>query len=165
MEYARIPTDLLMDRLKDWELAALVTYTLLWGLKEEEPTKEMFLRIKSEKHFNFAKTYHEGIKKNIDTSIRIMDNKRTADKIRYYKNKGIDIDSVVGTPTESALITTGTSDYSKRSESNKEREETQEMKVRKQAMEELEKMKQKKIFPPIPVGSLLQSKPITRKGD
>lgn len=49
MEWAKIPIDLLIDGLKDWELAGLIKYTLLWAQKEYKPNEDACLRVMSKK--------------------------------------------------------------------------------------------------------------------
>lgn len=124
MEYAKIPTDLLTDGLRDTEYAAFMKYSLLWALKEYEPDDNACLRVMSQKQYYFVKTYYDSIKQTMEKSIIFMNNKRSTDKIRYRKNKVLENISAIGTSNESITdITVDTSLESLRILPYKERNE------------------------------------------
>jgi len=120
---------------------------LLWGHKEYEPSKDKFLRFMSKKQYDFAQDYIETIRQNIDESILKMKTKRTADKIRYHRNKGLDKSSGSETLVESVRHTDETLSESQRFATNKE---TQETKERKQAVKDLAEMRINGKLPTIP---------------
>jgi len=109
MEYAKIPTDLLMDGLRDIEYAAITKYSLLWALKEYEPDEATCLRYMSRKQYEFVKTYHDSIKTATEQGIVLMNHKRSADKIRYRKNKELSKIPHTGTESESAPVSSADS--------------------------------------------------------
>ncbi len=137
MEWAKIPTDLLIDGLKDWELSGLIKYTLLWAQKEYEPNKETCLRVMSKRQYDFVQTFHDSIEANIKNSLRIMNNKRTADKVRYKKNKDFHKDSDSGKLTDIKWLA-----------SNEDIKKTMGI---KQATEDLKDLKRRGVLPKIPV--------------
>lgn len=148
MEWAKIPTDLLMDGLKDWELTALLKYTLLYAQKEYKPERDKCLRIMSEKQYEFALAYADSISSNVESSIRSVDKKRTADKVRYRKNKASEDNSGSGTTVERNGSEREKSSVDNRSDSYKE---IKEKKERQQAIRDLEQMKASGKFPPTPI--------------
>lgn len=87
MEYARIPVGLLMDRVPDKDLIAIVKYQLLWAYLERKPSESIIMRYLTEKQFASAQEYITSISEIIVPDIRSLNLKRGRDKKYYYKSK------------------------------------------------------------------------------
>lgn len=87
MEYARIPVGLLMDRVPDKDLIAIVKYQLLWAYLEREPAESIVMRYLTEKQFASVQEYIASISEIIVPDINSLNSKRGRDKKYYYKSK------------------------------------------------------------------------------
>lgn len=90
------------------------------------------------KQYDFVQTFHDSIEANIKSSLRIMNNKRTADKVRYKKNRDFNKDSDSGKLTNRPWLASN-EDIQKKT-----------MGI-KQATEDLKEMKLRGVLPKIPV--------------
>lgn len=87
MDWIRVPTDLMLDRLPDSEIAANVRYQSLWAHKEREPSRAEALRHMKPKQLMRALEYRESIRKMVEPDIKSVKKKRGRDKQYYYKTR------------------------------------------------------------------------------
>ena len=97
MEWARIPVGLLIDRIPERDLTAVVKYQLLWAHLERDPTSEEVLRWLTTDQAKRAREYLDSMSKMIEPDIRQLIRKRGRDKKLYYKNKAATEVSTDGT--------------------------------------------------------------------
>lgn len=87
MEQISISTDLLVQRLTDNEIVAIVKYQILWGMLEHQPDDKTTLRYLTQKQLTIAKSYQDSIKKSVTSEIDSVNKKRTREKKYYEKQK------------------------------------------------------------------------------
>lgn len=87
MEWSKIPTDLLVQRLTDNEMIAIIKYQSLWALLEHQPDDKTALRYMTHKQLIIAKSYQDSIKKSVTSDIDSINKKRTRQKKSYEKQK------------------------------------------------------------------------------
>lgn len=87
MEYARIPTALLTDRIPERDIIAIVKFQLLWAHREQEPNYEIARRWLTDNQIKRAQGYIESISTMILPDIASLTKKRNRDKKLYYKTK------------------------------------------------------------------------------
>ena len=99
MEWTRIPTSLLVDRVPGRDIVAIVKYQLLWAIQEKEPTESLALKYMSKKELEIVSAYRDSIAQMVDGDINAMNRKRRRQRAAYAKNKRIANISTDG-PTE-----------------------------------------------------------------
>ena len=87
MNWSKIPTNLLTQRIPDNELVAIVKYQLLWASLEEQPNIETMQRYLTSKQIKLVKSWQDSIKELVTSDLRLIKSKRRSDKILYKKNK------------------------------------------------------------------------------
>lgn len=90
MEWAKIPTDILLSRIPDKEIIAIVKYQLIWASLEREPTKEICLRYMTSKQLQQALNYRSAIERRMNADIKTVESNRNRQKIFYQKNQTLD---------------------------------------------------------------------------
>ena len=96
MDWLKLRTNLLLQRLRDDELIAIVKYELLWALFEERPDDKTASRYMTPTQLRKALAYSTRIQCDMDAQLQRLKNKRSADKSLYRKNKDLQDDSDVG---------------------------------------------------------------------
>lgn len=87
MEHVTISTDLLIQRIPDNELAAIVRYQSLWAMLERQPDDSVALRYMTHKQLIKAKQWEQSIRKQVEKDIQAVNKKRGRDKKSYEKQK------------------------------------------------------------------------------
>jgi len=90
MEWSRIPTALLTDRVPERDLIAVIKYQLLWAYQEQEPSDELARRYLTADQLKRVQPYRESMAKMVRPDINSLVLKRGRDKKNYYKSKGLD---------------------------------------------------------------------------
>lgn len=86
MNWTKIPTNLLISRIPDNELIAIVKYQLLWADLEYQPTDEIALRYMTNKQVSLAKHYLNDLEAQVVADINSTVKHRGGQKT-YYKKK------------------------------------------------------------------------------
>lgn len=87
MEWSKIPTDLLVKKLTDNEMIAIVKYQSLWALLESQPDDKTALKYMTDKQLIIAKSWQDSIRKCVTSDIDSVKKKRRRDKKNYEKQK------------------------------------------------------------------------------
>ena len=103
MDWSRISTGLLLDKIPERDVVAIIKFQLLWAHLEREPTSEIALRHMSPKQLERARAYHESISGMVIPDIRKLVLKRGRDKQNYYKSKGLKEIQYDGTDNGTAI--------------------------------------------------------------
>lgn len=96
MEYALIPTNLLIGDYSDAEILAIVKYQMLFSSLEIEPTNKILNKFLTKKQQNLVKNYVADIKTWVQKDIETVNKKRERNA-RYYqkqKNTGIEQEKI-----------------------------------------------------------------------
>lgn len=88
MERTTISTDLLIQKLTDNELVAIIKYQSLWAMLERQPDDKTALRYMTQKQLIIAKSWADSIEMFVTSDINSINKKRTRQK-RVMKNKGL----------------------------------------------------------------------------
>ena len=107
MDWLKLRTNLLLQRLRDDELIAIVKYELLWALFEERPDDKTASRYMTPTQLRKALAYSTRIQCDMDAQLQRLKNKRSADKSLYRKNKDLQDDSDVGPTPDRHRTDTG----------------------------------------------------------
>ena len=89
MERTTISTDLLIQKLTDNELVAIVKYQSLWAMLERQPDDKTALRYMTHKQLIIAKSWADSIEMLVTSDINSVNKKRTRQKKSYDKQKVI----------------------------------------------------------------------------
>lgn len=119
MEWSRIPTALLTDRVPERDLIAVVKYQLLWAYQEQEPTPEVLNRYLTSNQVERALEYYDCISAMVIPDVKGLVSKRGRDKKKYHKNKAIQKNNTDETVKETAVYTIDGSTEQIRDENNK----------------------------------------------
>lgn len=87
MQWTKIPTNLLINRLSDQEIVAIVKYQLLWADLEYQPDDKTALRYLSNKQLMIAMQWLNAIDTQVTRDIRSSEMNRNSVKLNYLKNK------------------------------------------------------------------------------
>lgn len=87
MQWTKIPTNLLINRLSDQEIVAIVKYQLLWADLEYQPDDKTALRYLSNKQLTIAMQWLNAIDTQVTRDIRSSEMNRNSVKLNYLKNK------------------------------------------------------------------------------
>lgn len=99
MEYARIPTALLTDRIPERNIIAIVKFQLLWAHREQEPNYEIAHRWLTDNQIKRAQGYIDSTSAMVQPDIASLTKKRNRDKKLYYKTKALKEKPTDETPT------------------------------------------------------------------
>lgn len=94
MEWSRIPTDLIFQKLTDNELVAIVKYQSLWAQFERQPDDKTALMYMTHKQLIIAKSYQDSINMCVTSDIDSVNKKRTRNK-KYYEKQTLSENSDV----------------------------------------------------------------------
>jgi hypothetical protein len=89
MDWTKIPTTIISKRYSDYEILSIVKFQLVWAMNEEQPDKTTALRYMTAKQYETAMTYLDSISATVSDEVSLVTRKRSAEKIRYSKNKGL----------------------------------------------------------------------------
>lgn len=89
MDWTKIPTTIISKRYSDYEILSIVKFQLVWAMNEEQPDKTTALRYMTSKQYETAMTYLDSIAATVCDEVSLVTRKRSAEKIRYNKNKGL----------------------------------------------------------------------------
>lgn len=88
MEYTRMRTSLLLERISDPEILAIAKYQMLCAyLEDSAPLEKIVLRFLKPKQYALALQYYDSIKDIVVADIRAISLKRGRDRKTYRKNK------------------------------------------------------------------------------
>lgn len=87
MERTTISTDLLIQKLTDNELVAIIKYQSLWAMLERQPDDKTALRYMTQKQLIIAKSWSDSIEMFVTSDINSINKKRTRQKKSYEKQK------------------------------------------------------------------------------
>lgn len=87
MNWTKIPTNILINRLSDQEIASIVKYQLLWAELEYQPDDKTCLRYMTNKQLLVAKQWLNAIETQVKRDIREVETRRSNRKTNYLKNK------------------------------------------------------------------------------
>ena len=93
MDWIKLKTNLLTQRIPDDELLAIAKYQLLWGLIEERPTEECARRYMTARQLRIANAYITDIERSVNADIKASSKHRERSNNNYHKNKDLDINS------------------------------------------------------------------------
>lgn len=100
MNWTKIPTDLIKQRIPDNEILAIVKYQLLWADLEYQPDDETALRYITNKQLMIVKRWLAIIETQVTSDINSVNKNRNNRKISYRKNKGLE-KNVIGSVSSS----------------------------------------------------------------
>jgi hypothetical protein len=89
MDWTKIPTTIISKRYSDYEILSIVKFQLIWAMNEEQPNKTTALRYMTSKQYETAMTYLDSIAAMVCDEVSLVTRKRSAEKIRYSKNKDL----------------------------------------------------------------------------
>jgi len=89
MDWTKIPTTIISKRYSDYEILSIVKFQLVWAMNEEQPDKTTALRYMTPKQYETAMTYLDSIAATVCDEVSLVTRKRSAEKIRYNKNKAL----------------------------------------------------------------------------
>lgn len=89
MDWTKIPTTIISKRYSDYEILSIVKFQLIWAMNEEQPNKTTALRYMTSKQYETAMTYLDSIAATVCDEVSLVTKKRSAEKIRYSKNKDL----------------------------------------------------------------------------
>lgn len=87
MERTTISTDLLIQKLTDNELVAIIKYQSLWAMLERQPDDKTALRYMTQKQLIIAKSWADSIEMFVTSDINSINKKRTRQKKSYEKQR------------------------------------------------------------------------------
>lgn len=90
MNWTKIPTDLIKQRIPDNEILAIVKYQLLWADLEYQPDDETALRYITNKQLMIVKRWLATIETQVTSDIKSVNKNRNNRKISYRKNKELE---------------------------------------------------------------------------
>lgn len=90
MEYAQVPTNLLIGDYSDAEILSIVKYQMLFSLLENEPTNKNLNKFLTKKQQNLVKIYVADIKTWVKKDIEIVNKKRERNARYYQKQKDLE---------------------------------------------------------------------------
>lgn len=121
MDWIKLKTKSLIQRIPDDELLAIVKYELLWGMLEEQPDERTALAYMTRKQLNKALLYSQQIINDMSSQLQQIKNKREKNNSFYRKNKDLEENSDIQQITDGKLSDNSTNIYiiEKRREENK----------------------------------------------
>lgn len=90
MNWTKIPTDLLKQRIPDNEILAIVKYQMLWADLEYQPDDKTALRYITNKQLSIVKQWLDTIEVQVTSDINSANKNRHNRKISYRKNNDLD---------------------------------------------------------------------------
>ena len=87
MQWTKIPTNLLINRLSDQEIVSIVKYQLLWADLEYQPDDKTALRYLTNKQLIIVKQWLNAIETQVVCDIHSSEANRKRVKLNYLKNK------------------------------------------------------------------------------
>lgn len=90
MERTTISTDLLIQKLTDNELVAIIKYQSLWAMLERQPDDKTALRYMTQKQLIIAKSWADSIEMFVTSDINSINKKRTRQKKSYEKQRVVE---------------------------------------------------------------------------
>lgn len=87
MEWTKIHTSLIVNRVPDKDILAITKYQLLWAELEHEPTEATALRYMTANQLALARQYHAVIMADVCADITSANKKRDNRRKNYIKNK------------------------------------------------------------------------------
>lgn len=87
MNWTKLPTNILINRLSDQEIASIVKYQLLWAELEYQPDDKTCLRYMTNKQLIIAKQWLNAIETQVKRDIQSVETNRRGVKTNYLKNK------------------------------------------------------------------------------
>lgn len=87
MERTTISTDLIIQKLTDNELVAIIKYQSLWAMLERQPDDKTALRYMTQKQLIIAKSWADSIEMFVTSDINSINKKRTRQKKSYEKQR------------------------------------------------------------------------------
>ena len=105
MNWTKIPTNLLVDRIPDKELVAIVKYQLLWAELEYQPSDETVLRYLTSNQLKLIKHWLNTIETQVVSDLKSVNKHRTHQKTNYQKKQQVKekTDSQTDSQTDSSL--------------------------------------------------------------
>lgn len=88
MEWTKIPTSLIINRVSDFDLLSITKYQLLWAELEREPEESVALRFMTRKQLTTARQYLDSISASVSADIVSVEKARNRRRKIYLKNKG-----------------------------------------------------------------------------
>ena len=89
MNWTKIPTNLLISRMPDYDLLAIIKYQLLWADLESQPTDEIALRYMTSKQLASARSYLDDIEAQVRCDISATLRHRKEVKTNYHKKQKV----------------------------------------------------------------------------
>lgn len=128
MNWTKIPTDLLKQRIPDNEMISIVKYQLLWADLEYQPDDKTALRYITNKQLAMVKQWLNTIEAQVVADIKTSEVKRNSRKISYRKNKELDkiVDSTVDSTVNTHCTHSDTVDKIRLDKIRKEKENKKE---------------------------------------
>ena len=87
MEWTKIHTSLIVNRVPDKDILAITKYQLLWAELEHEPDEATALRYMTANQLALARQYHADIMADVCADIHSANKKRNTRRKNYIKNK------------------------------------------------------------------------------
>lgn len=87
MEWTKLHTGLIVNRVPDKEILAIAKYQLLWAELEHEPDEATALRYMTANQLALARQYHADIMADVCADIHSATRKRNTRRKNYIKNK------------------------------------------------------------------------------
>lgn len=87
MEWTKLHTGLIVNRVPDKEILAIAKYQLLWAELEHEPDTATALRYMTANQLALARQYHADIMADVCADIHSANRKRNTRRKNYIKNK------------------------------------------------------------------------------
>lgn len=85
MQWTKIPTNILINRLTDQEIVSIVKYQLLWADLEYQPDEKTALRYLTPKQLSIAHQYLDSMESQVTRDVRSSETNRRYRKLNYLK--------------------------------------------------------------------------------
>ena len=125
MNWTKIPTNLLVDRIPDKELVAIVKYQLLWAELEYQPSDETVLRYLTPNQLKLINHWLNTIETQVLSDLKSVNKHRTHQKTNYQKKQQVKekTDSQTDSQTDSSLTGNRLDNIKKENTKEKKQEE------------------------------------------
>lgn len=110
MNWTKVPTNLLISRMPDCELLAIIKYQLLWADLECQPTDEIALRYMTHKQLASARCYLDDIEAQVCRDVDATLRHRKEVKTNYHKKQQVIKNSDTQTDAQTGTQTVAQSD-------------------------------------------------------
>lgn len=104
MEWTKLHTGLIVNRVPDKEILAIAKYQLLWAELEHEPDEATALRYMTANQLALARQYHADIMADVCADIHSATRKRNTRRKNYIKNKE-NLQNVAATGVDTGVAT------------------------------------------------------------